>query len=129
LRCEALPGAATIIARSHPLDAAVCNRVSSRAFWAPCRRPAGTVLAPASNAVPSCMNSAAVAIGWPSRSATKHVAQARLNFAKSRMYGMTSGCSLQPCAATEPYKPASLLSAWRTRSAGFAPILVVTSIG
>ena len=52
LRCEALPGAATIIARSHPLDAAVCNRVSSRAFCAPCRRPAGTVLAPASSAVP-----------------------------------------------------------------------------
>ena len=64
----------------------------------PGRRPPGIVLAPASSAVPSCMNSAAVAIGSPSRSAKKQVAQARLNRAKPSMYGITSGCSLQPCA-------------------------------
>ena len=57
----------------------VCNRASSNAFCAPCRRPAGTVLAPASSAVPSWMKSAAVAIGWPSRSAMKQVAHSTLN--------------------------------------------------
>src|SRR6185436_10206634 len=55
LRCEELPGAATIIAKSHLLDAAVCNLVLSSAFCAPRRRPRGIVLAPANSAVPSCM--------------------------------------------------------------------------
>ncbi len=74
LRCDALPGEAPMMARSQPCAARYFSRQSSSAACAPCRRPSGTVLAPASSPAPCQMNKAAVAMATPSISATMQVA-------------------------------------------------------